>query len=410
MPEHSAVAEAGQGPLRILLLAPQPFFEVRGTPLAVRAMLRALSELGHSVDLLTYPQGEDITITNVRHRRSARLPVGHVRPGFSLAKLALDVPFMLEAWGRIALGRYDVVHAVEEAAHLAAPVAAMRGLPLVMDVDSSIPEQLGHAAWPLRGWLPRLVRALERRALHRAAVTITVCTSLTEAVHRLAPSTSIFQIEDPPLVDGTQLAGPAQTDALRTSLGIQAGMIALYSGNFESYQGVDLLVDATARLPNVTTIFMGGEPAEVLAMKARAADHGCAHRCVFVGKQPPTELPAYLALADVLVSPRCRGQNTPFKIYTYLASGRPMVATRIPSHTQFLDDSLAVLVDASPEGLAQGIDRVLADPLAALERAVRGRALIERDYGPRAFQEKVRRAYVRVQRAVATRGEGARAR
>jgi glycosyltransferase involved in cell wall biosynthesis len=73
----------------------------------------------------------------------------------------------------------------------------------------------------------------------------------------------------------------------------------------------------------------------------------------------------------VLVSPRCRGENTPFKIYTYLASGRPLVATRIPTHTQLLDDTLAWLVEPTPEGLAFGIREALARKEEARERAGR---------------------------------------
>src|SRR5262245_36479745 len=103
--------------LRILFLAPQPFFEVRGTPLAVRAMVEALAGFGHSVDLLTFPQGAPAELPGVTHLRSLPLPVGRVRPGASMAKLLLDVPFMAEAAWRMANGDYDVVHAVEEAAH-----------------------------------------------------------------------------------------------------------------------------------------------------------------------------------------------------------------------------------------------------------------------------------------------------
>jgi glycosyltransferase involved in cell wall biosynthesis len=117
---------------------------------------------------------------------------------------------------------------------------------------------------------------------------------------------------------------------------------------------------------------------------------------VFVGKRPPTELPAFLGLADVLVSPRRAGRNTPFKVYTYLASGKPLVATAIPTHTQLLHGGIATLVEPTPEGLAAGIRGVLADPLAAVERAVRGRSLIEREFGPQAFADKVRRAYEHV--------------
>ena len=88
--------------MKILFLAPQPFFEVRGTPLAVLHMTRALASLGHSVDLLTFPQGEPAPTPGVRHLRSLWLPVGRVKAGASLAKMALDVPFVVEAAWRLA--------------------------------------------------------------------------------------------------------------------------------------------------------------------------------------------------------------------------------------------------------------------------------------------------------------------
>ncbi len=52
---QSLTADAARH-LRVLFLAPQPFFEVRGTPLAVLAMVRAVTGLGHQVELLTYSQ------------------------------------------------------------------------------------------------------------------------------------------------------------------------------------------------------------------------------------------------------------------------------------------------------------------------------------------------------------------
>ena len=381
--------------MKILLLAPQPFFEVRGTPLAVLAMARALTGLGHQVDLLTFPQGADVEMPGLRHERSLRLPVGRVRAGPSLAKLVLDVPFMLEAVGRMTFGGYDVVHAVEEAAHLAAPVARLLRLPLVVDVDSSIPEQLRYSGFAARGPLPWLAERLERHALRHSSAVITVCASLTEGVKARVPLARVFQIEDPPLVDAA--APPsAEVERLRGELGLGSQPVVLYSGNFESYQGVDLLVDAAGLVPEARFVFMGGEPSEIDAMRARA---GGAGRVVFSGKRPPSELPAFLALAEVVVSPRSRGANTPFKVYTYLASARPLVATRIATHTQLLDDSLAFLVEPTPAGLAAGIRQALADPVEARARADRGRALIEREYSPARFAEKVARAYDAVEEA-----------
>src|SRR6185369_461951 len=109
----------------------------------------------------------------------------------------------------------------------------------------------------------------------------------------------------------------------------------------------------------------------------------------------------------VLVSPRRQGVNTPFKIYTYLASGKPIVATRIASHTQLLDETLAVLVDPTPEGLARGVQAVLRDPEGSRRRAARGRLLVEREYSASRYAEKVAAAYGGVTRRVGLApGEG----
>lgn len=376
---------------------------MRGTPLAVLAMVRAIAAEGHEVHLLTYPQGEDVELPGLVHRRSLPLPVGRVRAGASLGKLLLDLPFAVEAYLRMAAGRYDVVHAVEEAAHLAAPLARLLGVPLVMDVDSSIPDQLRYSGFARRGPLLWLAEGLERHALAHAAAVVTVCASLTEGVRARAPRAAVFQIEDPPLVDPAQPLDTSLRETQRRALGIGEGPVVLYSGNFEPYQGVDLLVDAAARVPAATFLFMGGEPADVGAMEARARSAGAEARCVFVGKRPPSELPAFLAAADVLASPRREGANTPFKVYTYMAAGRPLVATDIPTHTQLLDESLAFLAPATAEGLAAAITRVLADPEDARSRAERARRLVDERFSAARFAEKVRAAYAEVAKAVTAR-------
>ena len=353
-------------------------------------MVRALADLGHQVDLLTFPQGEPAPVPGVRHLRSLPLPVGRVRPGPSFAKLALDVPFMIEAWARAIFGRYDAVHAVEEAAHLIAPLTRLLGRPLVMDVDSSVPDQLRYSGFATRGPLVWTAEALERHALRQARTVITVCRSLTEGVRERAPTAAVFQVEDPPLVDASAHTSAADVATLRAALGLPAGPVVLYSGNFEPYQGVELLVDAAALVPEASFVLMGGDAASVDALRARVAPGA---RCVFTGTRPPSDLPAFLALADVLVSPRLKGTNTPFKVYSYMASGKPLVATRIPTHTQLLDDSVAILVEPTAEALADGIRQALTRRIDAGVRAARARALLEREYSPARFREKVAQAY-----------------
>ena len=385
-------------PLRILFLAPQPFFEVRGTPLAVLHMTRALAALGHSVDLLTFPQGEPVPVEGVRHLRSPRLPVGRVKAGPSLAKMVLDVPFLAEAAWRLRSGGYDVVHAVEEAAHLIAPFARWFGVPLVMDVDSSIPHQLRYSGFATRGPLLRLAERLEGYALRHSAAAITVCASLTEDVRSRAPGLPVFQVEDPPLVEPGTTPPPEAVETLRRELTLGPWPVVLYSGNFEPYQGVELLLEALAHVPQVQLLLMGGRADDVARVKAEARARGIGERTVFSGQRPPSELPLFLAVADVLVSPRAKGENTPFKIFTYIASGKPLVATRIATHTQLLDDTTAFLVEPTPRGLAAGLQAALDRPEEANARARAALDLVRREYSVERYREKIARAYAEVER------------
>ena len=153
-------------------------------------------------------------------------------------------------------------------------------------------------------------------------------------------------------------------------------------------------------MPDAQLLLMGGEPREVAGARARAAALGLGGRCAFSGKRPPSELPVFLALADVLASPRVKGENTPFKVYTYLASGKPIVATRIATHTQLLDDTNAFLVEPTAEAIAEGLRRALGSPEEARARAEAGHALVDREYSVARYREKIAAAYAAVERLV----------
>src|SRR5207244_9929707 len=109
---------------------------------------------------------------------------------------------------------------------------------------------------------------------------------------------------------------------------------------------------------------------------------------LFAGERPAAEMPAYLLAADVLVSPRSRGTNTPLKIYQYLRAGKPIVATRLLTHTQVLDDQTAILTGASPAEFAAGILQAIGDPDRARELGARARSLAETKYSYEAYVER----------------------
>ena len=116
-------------------------------------------------------------------------------------------------------------------------------------------------------------------------------------------------------------------------------------------------------------------------------------RVYLLGPRPLAQLTGFLEQADILVSPRLRGSNTPMKVYSYMNSGTAILATRIASHTQVLDDDCALLVEPTPQALAKGLATLAADaPLRTrLGSAAHGRAA-ER-YSLEAFRKKVCAAY-----------------
>ena len=130
------------------MIAPQPFFEPRGTPFSEFHRIRALTDLGHTVDLVTYPFGQDVTLPGLRVFRSWRVPfLTRVKIGPSLAKIPLDALLTLTAIRRAMSERYDAVHSHEEGGVIGVLLAAVLRVPHVYDMHSSLPQQLTNFAF-----------------------------------------------------------------------------------------------------------------------------------------------------------------------------------------------------------------------------------------------------------------------
>jgi glycosyltransferase involved in cell wall biosynthesis len=103
-------------------------------------------------------------------------------------------------------------------------------------------------------------------------------------------------------------------------------------------------------------------------------------------------------MADVLVSPRANGGNLPLKIFDYLAAGRPIVATDIPTHRTVLNEQRAVLVPPHTRGLAEGILSLLGDPERAARLSEAGRAYAHERLGWTTFVASLGEIYDEVHR------------
>ncbi len=381
--------------MRILMIAPEPFFEPRGTPFSEYHRIRALLDLGHTVDLVTYPFGSDVQMPGLRIFRAARPPfITRVRVGPSPAKVFLDMTLTVTALNRARQAQYDAVHSHEEGAAIGILISTLLGIPHLYDMHSSLPQQLENFAFSKSSVLRWLFQVLERIAIQRSRVTIVICPHLEETAKKVVPDARTVLIENAPGSGDAPVEGSGR--AIRAALGLDAlTPIVVYTGTFEPYQGLDLLFAAAKIVSNqrkdVRFVLAGGKPDQVTMAKAQAAAVG-AHAVIFTGELPAAVIPSYLDAADVLVSPRSSGTNTPLKIYQYLRSGRVIVATRLLTHTQVLSDEVAILTAATPEDFGRGILRAIDDPEFARQIGREAKRLADTRYTYETYLQRTREA------------------
>lgn len=374
--------------MKILLLSPQPFFQVRGTPIAIDLLVATLSKQGHEVDLLTYHEGEAREYKNVRHLRiKAFRFLSNIRPGFSLKKLFCSALMFFKAWGLVRKNNYHLVHANEEAVFMAYFFKKIYQTDYVYDMDSSLSGQM-RDKFPSFSAVFTLAERMENVAIRNSVGVLAVCEALCEIAR--PNNDNVFLLTDVSMLD--RLQPSLNIESVANDQQVEA-VNFMYIGNLETYQGVDLMLDSFAKAFSsneaLRLIVIGGNHESIAYYRSYAKELGVHEFVNFVGPKPFDDVGKYMAQADVLLSPRIHGENTPMKIYNYMASGKAIIATDIYSHTQVLDSDTAELVEVSIKSLSEAM---LSLALNNKRRIALGRASTfkaESEYSVAAFEVKV---------------------
>jgi hypothetical protein len=152
--------------MRVLMIAPTPFFGDRGCHVRILEEVRALRRRNVEVLVATYHIGRDVP--EVRTVRTARLPwVRRLPVGFSLHKPGLDLLLLIAAARAARHFRPDVIHGhLHEGAALAVALGRLLRRPAVADLQGSLTGELvDHQTIPARGPLLALARAIERASV-----------------------------------------------------------------------------------------------------------------------------------------------------------------------------------------------------------------------------------------------------
>jgi glycosyltransferase involved in cell wall biosynthesis len=379
--------------MNILFLAPQPFYEDRGTPIAVNMVLKVLSQRGDHVDLITYHIGKDVHYDGLKIHRIINLPfIREIPPGFSFAKVICDIVMFFKVLSLVKKKRYQLVHAVEDAVFIALVLKLLFKIPYVFDMDSDLIRQMIDQYPLIFSSLSPLLFFLKGIAVKNAKVVVPVCDTLSLDIEKYE-SEKVMVLWDVSLLDNGQ--ENIQTN-LKENFGAD-GLLLMYVGNLEKYQGIDLLLESFSlvleKTDRVNLVIIGGKENDISKYQLKAQRLNIGHKVQFLGPKPIKHLEAYLSQADILVSPRVKGNNTPMKVFSYLGVGKALMATDLPTHTQVLNNRVSVLAEPNPKAFAEGLMLLIRDKNLRSELGSNGKKLIAERHSYEVFYRRLNSLY-----------------
>jgi glycosyltransferase involved in cell wall biosynthesis len=349
--------------LRVLMVAPTPYFADRGCHVRIYEEARALTKLGHEVCIVTYHLGRDMP--GVRVVRTPQIPwYNKLEAGPSWHKPYLDILLLWKAFNEIRTFRPHLIHAhLHEGALIGSVLKSLFHLPLLFDYQGSlIGESLNHGFFREGSILLKFFRRFERFINSRADLVITSSDSGRNELIRewgIAPEKVINLIDG---VDTDEFQPFPRSDA-RNALGIpDRTKLVVYLGLFNRYQGVDLLLDAIARVkkeaPDVHFLLMGFPDEEY---RAKAYEMDLNNVITFTGRVSYDRAPFYLSAGDLAVSPKLALTEANGKLFNYMACGLPTVVFDNEINREILGDDGIYVTHGDTAAFARTILSALSD-------------------------------------------------
>lgn len=378
------------GPLRILMIAPTPYFSDRGCHVRIYEEAKALTARGHQVRIVTYHLGRDLEPVPVE--RTLSIPWYTKREaGPSWHKLYLDLLLFCKVAAVAKKYKPDVIHAhLHEGVLIGWPVARLHRIPLLFDYQGSLTgESLNHGFFAKGSLLHRLFRGLEKGLDGLADLVVT---SSTPGMQELKEQWQMPLRKLRSLPDGvdTSVFRHLSRRETRQQLGLDDEVpVIVFLGLLNRYQGIDLLLQAVRLLIRHGRIFhllVMGYPEAAYRKKAEQLNIGSF--VTFTGRIDYAEAPLMLAAGDLAVAPKVSDTEANGKLLNYMACGLPVVAFDTPVNRELLgDDGLyAGLGDA--EDLANCLSNALSDreQLRQRGRLLRERAVEQFSWSARVLQ------------------------
>jgi glycosyltransferase involved in cell wall biosynthesis len=361
--------------VRITYFADVRFPLERANGIQTMETCHAMAARGHDVDLIVRPDTESPARDPFAYYglpanpklRIDRAPIGG-------SPMARRLGYMAFAVGRaIGRSRSDVLLTRDlGVASLLLDVPRRLRPPVVYeshgyapDVAAALPDLVATATHPSARKLQRLARR-EARVWREADGYVTITAALrAELEARHGARARLAVIPDGVRMDAARVVREApETPRV-------AEPVVAYAGHLYAWKGVDVLLHALAHVAKARGLIVGGHAKEpdLGRLKALATELGIGDRVTFTGMVEPARVARFLRQADVLALPNPASAistqfTSPLKLFEYMAAGRPIVASDLPSIREVLQhEADALLVTpGDPAAMAAAIERLITNP------------------------------------------------
>jgi len=351
--------------LKILIIAPTPFFADRGTHIRILEEALALERRGHSVSIATYHIGKNISEkvkTNIKIYRIPKLLFWYkkLEAGANWQKVILDILLIFKTLQVALAKKPDIIHAhIHEGAligWIVQKILFWRKIKLAADFHGSLTKEMISHNYLRGGVLQTFFAALEKFINNLGDFAIT---SSGELANELRKTRKDGRIET--ILDGVNLENYdslVSKKELKKEMELPADkIIIVYAGSFIANKGIGYLLEAIPKIveknKNIYFILAGFPAGEV---KEYTRKNNLENRVKLISPLSYFDLPKILKAGDVGVDPKDSsiGQASG-KILQYMGAGLPVVCFNRANNRKYLKKGAYYANDISARGIADGI-------------------------------------------------------
>ena len=370
--------------MRIAYVASPPLFSKGASGIHVMKMCQAMAKLGHSVELILPSYNNKIDI----YEYYAVEPIFKLTPLPSLDGLSIRPTvhgFLSSIYTKLKRSNFDLV--VTRNIFYTFISTKLFRIPTIYDAHHPLVNKAAHSLF---------------KSFKESNYLLRFSTNS----HGLANIYSRLGLPEDKLVvahngvDLERFEAAVTKEEARRKLGLpHEKEIVCYSGNFYPGRGLDLLIDVAEELRHVLFIIVGGTGDDIENYRRRLREREI-ENFLLIGFVPHRAVPHYLFASDVLIMPYTSRMTirdgsvaaeftSPIKLFEYMASGRPIVATALPSIKEVLEDNRnAILVEPdSAHSVLDGIKKALSDQVLTQRIVARAASDIRRY----TWEERVKR-------------------